>query len=105
MKYIRQALYSLNMSSFDKTNVYYFTGPITKIEKYKIMREEPSTDGKIFLGNFVEYISFPWVGDWLCDAKAVFENGIIFQDEYSKVILGEIPPPLPSPLPLQPPRF
>ena len=85
------------MSQFDNTKTYYFTGSITKIEKYKNVRED-TPENKIFLGKFVEYLSFPWVGDWIYDGKAVFENGIIFQDEYSKVILGEnTPPPLPSP--------
>ena len=51
----------------------------------KIHDQYPNSN-KIYLGKFIEYIGVPYVTDWLPQGKARFENGIISQGYYDKII-------------------
>jgi hypothetical protein len=43
----------------------------------------------IDLGKFIEYIGIPWVGDWLYDGRARFENKIVDKNQYEKIYESE----------------
>jgi hypothetical protein len=61
---------------FDTSIKYYFNGSCDLVENAKTEK---------YLGNFVEYVDFVCGSDWLHDAKARFEYGVISKGHYDKV--------------------
>jgi len=61
---------------FYETIKYYFNGPCDLVENAKTEK---------YLGNFVEYVDFACGSDWLHDAKARFEYGVISKGHYDKI--------------------
>jgi hypothetical protein len=47
------------------------------------------TNNKTHLGKFIEYIGLPYVSDWLHDAKARFEYGVVPIRYYDSVFLED----------------
>jgi hypothetical protein len=71
----------------DTHQTYSFTGSYNDIENATpIPQDRPPNSNKIYLGKFIEYIGVPYVTDWLPQGKARFENGIISQGYYDKII-------------------
>jgi len=67
--------------------IYYFTGSYNDIENATpIPQVQLPNSNKICLGKFIKYIGVPYVTDWLPQGKARFENGIISQGYYHKII-------------------
>ena len=69
------------MSEFKTDQSYYFTGSINLVENSHVN----ANDNCIFLGKFIEYIGYVWGSDWIQDAKARFEFGIISRGYYDKI--------------------
>jgi hypothetical protein len=72
------------MEEFIKGKIYYFDGHQTLIEG-NVMEIKYLNDKYIYLGKFIEYIGFPQGSDWLNDAKAKFEFGILSKGYYDKI--------------------
>ena len=72
------------MDEFKKGQCYYFDGNITLIEN-NLIDIKYLNDKYIYLGKFIEYMGYVHVCDWLHDAKAVFEFGILSKGRYDKV--------------------
>lgn len=79
---------------FCNKNKYYFSASAALVEcihtdlslNKLLMNADDVATNKIYLGHFVEYIGFPYgFGDWLTDAKAKFEFGIISKGQYHNV--------------------
>lgn len=69
------------MCEFVQDKHYYFIGNPGLIEGFK-----NDTNAKTPLGKFIEYIGLPYVSDWLHDAKARFEYGVISRGYYDSVL-------------------
>lgn len=80
------------MSDFIQNKHYYFIGKPQFIEDFLHASNDKTNhdNDKTQLGKFIEYIGLPYVSDWLHDAKARFEYGIISQGYYDKVFLEEV---------------
>jgi hypothetical protein len=68
------------MCEFVQDKQYYFIGDPGLIEDFK-----HDANANIPLGKFIEYIGLPYVSDWLHDAKARFEYGVISRRYYDSV--------------------
>lgn len=84
------------MCEFVQDKQYYFIGDPQLIEDFKNdnnnTNDTNNTDNinnKTPLGKFIEYIGLPYVGDWLHDAKARFEYGVISRVHYDCVFLKD----------------
>jgi hypothetical protein len=71
------------MPLFTTTNSYQFIGPISMVEDH--VTTEKNNEIKIYLGKFIKYIGFPYVSEWIHDAKAKFEYGTISKGQYDNV--------------------
>ena len=77
------------MCEFVQDKHYYFIGPTPLIEDFKHDDNTNKTNANIPLGKFIEYIGLPYVCDWLHDAKARFEYGVISRRHYDKVLIKD----------------
>jgi len=73
---------------------YYFIGDPGLIEDFKHDTNanadtNTNTNTKTQLGKFIEYIGLPYVSDWLHDAKARFEYGVISRGYYDSVLIKD----------------
>jgi len=59
------------------------------IEGFKNAPNNTNQHNKTPLGKFIEYIGLPYVSDWLHDAKARFEYGVISRVYYDSVFLKD----------------
>jgi hypothetical protein len=73
------------MCDFTQNKHYYFMGDPQIIEGFKNAQNKTNQHNKTPLGKFIEYIGLPYVGDWLHDAKARFEYGVISRGYYDKI--------------------
>jgi hypothetical protein len=79
------------MCEFVQDKQYYFIGDPCLIEHFKhydntnTNANTNNTNTNIPLGKFIEYIGLPYVSDWLHDAKARFEYGVISRGYYDSV--------------------
>lgn len=74
------------MCEFIQNKHYCFIGEPGLIEDF-INANHTNKDNKTQLGKFIEYIGLPYVGDWLHDAKARFECGVISRRYYESVFV------------------
>jgi hypothetical protein len=74
------------MCDFIQNKHYYFIGDPDIIEDFKNAQNKTNQHNKTSLGKFIEYIGLPYVGDWLHDAKARFEYGVISGGYYDNVL-------------------
>jgi hypothetical protein len=72
------------MDEFKKGQCYYFDGDLSLIEK-NLIDIKYLNDKYIYLGRFVEHMGYVYGFDWMHDAKAVFEFGILSKGHYDKV--------------------
>jgi hypothetical protein len=82
-------------NEFSNKNKYYFSASASLVES---IHTDPSLNkllmpdngsNQIYLGHFIEYIGWPYgFGDWLTDAKARFEFGIISKGQYHNVTVS-----------------
>jgi hypothetical protein len=70
----------------DKT--FFFLGSIDLIENYNLKNHFLKEEKKIYLGKFIGFIGSLWNHDWIDQAKAKFENGIIHFGYYDKIVEG-----------------
>ena len=75
------------MCEFVQDKQYYFIGEPQLIEDFT--NATNNTNTKTPLGKFIEYIGLPYVCDWLHDAKARFEYGVISRRHYDKVLIKD----------------
>ena len=81
------------MCEFMQDKQYYFIGDPQLIEHFKhydntnTNANTNNTNTNIPLGKFIEYIGLPYVCDWLHDAKARFEYGVISYGYYDSVLV------------------
>jgi hypothetical protein len=81
------------MCEFVQDKHYYFIGNPGLIEDFKHddntntnTNNTNNANTKTPLGKFIEYIGLPYVSDWLHDAKARFEYGVISRGYYDSVL-------------------
>jgi hypothetical protein len=74
------------MCDFVQDKHYYFIGDPGIIEGFK---NDTNQHNKTPLGKFIEYIGLPYVSDWLHDAKARFEYGVISRRYYDSVLVED----------------
>jgi len=72
------------MDEFKKDQCYYFDGDVTLIEN-NLIDIKYLNDKYIYLGKFIEYMGYVYGFDWMYDAKAVFEFGILSKGHCDKV--------------------
>lgn len=77
------------MCEFIQNKHYYFIGEPGIIEGFKNATNNTNQHNQTSLGKFIEYIGLPYVGDWLHDAKARFEYGVISRGYYDSVFLED----------------
>jgi hypothetical protein len=78
------------MCDFVQDKHYYFIGDPQIIEEFKNNTNNANdTNNKTHLGKFIEYIGLPYVSDWLHDAKARFEYGVISRRYYDSVLVDD----------------
>jgi hypothetical protein len=75
------------MCDFIQNKKYYFIDDPHLIEDF--INDTSNANDKAHLGKFIEYIGLPYVSDWLHDAKARFEYGIISRGYYDKVFVED----------------
>jgi hypothetical protein len=68
----------------DKT--YFFLDSIDLIEGSKLKRDFLKEEKMVFLGKFIGFIGFVWNHDWIDQAKAQFDNGVISCGHYHKIV-------------------
>lgn len=68
----------------DKT--YFFLDSIDLIESSTLKRDFTKEEKMVFLGKFICFIGSVWNHDWVEEAKARFENGIISCGHYDKIV-------------------
>jgi hypothetical protein len=68
---------------FARGQKYYFTGRLELVEMREpdIMQEK----GGFYLGKFLKYLDIGSLGDIMPNARAEFENGVIFNSYYKYV--------------------
>ena len=80
------------MCEFVQDKQYYFMGDPGLIEDFQndnnTNANTNNTNNKTQLGKFIEYIGLPYVSDWLHDAKARFEYGVISRGYYDSVFIN-----------------
>jgi hypothetical protein len=69
------------MNEFKTDQSYYFVGSINLVENSHVN----VNNNCIFLGKFIEYIGYVFGSDFMQDAKARFEFGIISKGYYDKI--------------------
>ena len=82
------------MCEFVQDKQYYFMGDPGLIEYFKndntnANTNPNNTNNNTPLGKFIEYIGLPYVSDWLHDAKARFEYGVISRGYYDNVLIKD----------------
>ena len=81
------------MCEFMQDKQYYFIGDPCLIEDFQndnnTNANTNNTNNKTQLGKFIEYIGLPYVCDWLHDAKARFEYGVISRGYYDSVLIKD----------------
>ena len=78
------------MCEFVQDKQYYFIGDPGLIENFKNdTNNTNNTNNTTPLGKFIEYIGLPYVCDWLHDAKARFEYGVISRRYYDSVLIKD----------------
>ena len=75
------------MCEFMQDKQYYFIGDPGIIEDFK--HYDTNANANTPLGKFIEYIGLPYVSDWLHDAKARFEYGVISRGYYDSVLIKD----------------
>jgi hypothetical protein len=91
-------LYKDIMCEFMQDKHYYFIGDPQLIKgllhidadednSHRNSNSNSNNDNKTQLGKFIEYVGLPYVGDWIYDALARFECGIISRKYYDKVFV------------------
>ncbi len=75
------------MCEFIQNKQYYFIGEPKLIEDFKNDTNNANDTNNTPLGKFIEYIGLPYVCDWLYDAKARFEYGVISRVHYDSVLV------------------
>ena len=73
------------MCDFIQNKQYCFIGDPQIIEDFI---HATNNTNKTPLGKFIEYIGLPYVSDWLHDAKARFEYGVISRVYYDSVLVN-----------------
>jgi hypothetical protein len=72
------------MEEFIKGASYYFVGDLALVEN-NLIDIKYLSNNYIFLGKFIEYVGYVYGFDWMQDAKAKFEFGILSKSYYDKI--------------------
>ena len=74
------------VAEFIQDKTYCFVGSKSLVENMVTCTCTLLSEEQIYLGNFIEYMGIPYVGDWMYDGKAKFEFGVISKGYYDKIV-------------------